>query len=45
MSNIICSLLFGERFDYADPEFDRLMHVFDEAFRAIATNILVSLPP
>ncbi|KAM4695602.1 cytochrome P450 2G1-like [Rhinophrynus dorsalis] len=36
-SNIICSLIFGQRFEYDDPEFRRLMHIIDEIFRTMSS--------
>uniref|UniRef100_A0A3Q1GWF8 Cytochrome P450 2J2-like n=1 Tax=Acanthochromis polyacanthus TaxID=80966 RepID=A0A3Q1GWF8_9TELE len=33
VSNIICSLVFGHRFEYSDEKFQKLIGTFDEAFR------------
>ncbi|XP_049642463.1 cytochrome P450 2B11-like [Suncus etruscus] len=38
-ANIICSIVFGKRFSYQDPEFLQLMNVFLEIF-----NLLSSFP-
>ncbi len=42
VSNIICSLLFGERYEYDDPEFQELIDVLDEIFEFLVTNVMVS---
>ncbi|CAH2314062.1 cytochrome P450 2G1-like [Pelobates cultripes] len=31
-SNIICSIIFGNRFSYTDPDFRRFMRIIDEIF-------------
>ncbi|XP_072106386.1 cytochrome P450 2J2-like [Mobula birostris] len=31
-SNIICSIVFGERFDYSDKKFLQLLHMLEESF-------------
>ncbi|KAM4696316.1 cytochrome P450 2B11-like [Rhinophrynus dorsalis] len=35
--NIICSIIFGKRFEYDDPEFRRLMYILDEIFRSMTS--------
>ncbi|NXD88883.1 CP2G1 protein, partial [Halcyon senegalensis] len=35
--NIICSIVFGRRFDYRDAEFLELLHLMNESFREIST--------
>lgn len=37
MSNIICSIVFGNRFDYRDSEFLELLRLMNESFREIST--------
>ncbi|KAG8511380.1 Cytochrome P450 2B11 [Galemys pyrenaicus] len=32
MANVICSIVFGERFSYQDPRFLMLLHLLSEAF-------------
>ncbi|KAM4641739.1 uncharacterized protein O3C94_016057 [Discoglossus pictus] len=36
-SNIICSLIFGDRYGYDDPDFRRLMHIINEMFHSLAS--------
>ncbi|NXX99931.1 CP2G1 protein, partial [Centropus bengalensis] len=35
--NIICSIVFGNRFDYHDQEFLELLQLMNESFREIST--------
>ncbi|NXG72839.1 CP2G1 protein, partial [Baryphthengus martii] len=35
--NIICSIVFGRRFDYRDEEFLELLRMMNESFREIST--------
>ncbi|XP_069739125.1 LOW QUALITY PROTEIN: cytochrome P450 2G1-like [Phaenicophaeus curvirostris] len=37
VSNIICSIVFGDRFDYRDEEFLELLQMMNESFREIST--------
>ncbi|XP_050186911.1 cytochrome P450 2G1-like [Myiozetetes cayanensis] len=37
VSNIICSIVFGHRFDYGDPEFLELLGMMNQSFREIST--------
>ncbi|MEE6524361.1 hypothetical protein FKM82_023783, partial [Ascaphus truei] len=34
VSNLICSIVFGNRFEYDDDKFHRLQHLFEEALKA-----------
>ncbi|XP_075043085.1 cytochrome P450 2G1-like [Mixophyes fleayi] len=36
-ANIICSIIFGNRYAYEDPEFRRLMHIIDDIFRSMTS--------
>ncbi|NWV41541.1 CP2G1 protein, partial [Grantiella picta] len=38
VSNIICSIIFGNRFGYKDPEFLELLHLMNESFQEISTG-------
>ncbi|XP_061099687.1 cytochrome P450 2K4-like [Conger conger] len=42
VSNIICSMLFGHRFDYADPVFREMIHLFNESLQ-LASSAEISL--
>ena len=47
VSNIICSITFGERFDYHDSQFQELLRLLDEAMylgssKMVRVSILVS---
>ncbi|NWW92719.1 CP2G1 protein, partial [Rhynochetos jubatus] len=35
--NIICSIVFGNRFDYQDEEFLELLRLMNESFRELST--------
>ncbi|XP_057230320.1 cytochrome P450 2G1-like isoform X4 [Malurus melanocephalus] len=37
VSNIICSIVFGSRFDYHDPEFLEMMQLINNSFREMST--------
>ncbi|CAG5120658.1 unnamed protein product [Candidula unifasciata] len=36
VSNVICSIIIGKRFDYNDPFFINFMHIFNEQIRLLA---------
>lgn len=36
-ANIICSIVFGKRFGYRDPEFLRLLDLFYQSFALISS--------
>ncbi|XP_026548598.1 cytochrome P450 2G1-like [Notechis scutatus] len=38
VSNIICSIIFGNRFDYKDEEFLGLMKMMNDSFRQMSTS-------
>ncbi|XP_066494466.1 cytochrome P450 2G1-like isoform X4 [Tiliqua scincoides] len=37
ISNVICSIVFGDRFDYEDKEFLALMKIMNDSFREMST--------
>ncbi|KAM6360779.1 LOW QUALITY PROTEIN: cytochrome P450 2G1-like, partial [Pluvialis apricaria] len=37
VSNVICSIVFGDRFDYGDEEFLLLLRMMNESFRELST--------
>ncbi|NWH68581.1 CP2G1 protein, partial [Geococcyx californianus] len=36
--NVICSIVFGNRFDYRDKEFLELLQMMNDSFREISTS-------
>ncbi|XP_069823411.1 cytochrome P450 2D15-like [Dendropsophus ebraccatus] len=47
VSNVICSIVFGDRFDYDDAKFQRFLHLFDAALKAesgLFAQILNEIP-
>ncbi|XP_075430111.1 cytochrome P450 2D17-like isoform X2 [Ascaphus truei] len=47
VSNMICSIAFGDRFDYDDVKFQRLLRLFEETFKAesgLLAQILNEVP-
>ncbi|XP_076441361.1 cytochrome P450 2B4-like [Babylonia areolata] len=45
VSNNICSILFGKRYDYQDPGFLHLMHCFDRNFRLLTGTAILNFIP
>ena len=41
VSNNICSIVFGQRFEYNDPEFIRYLSTMDENFKILSGELLV----
>ncbi|CAJ0921126.1 unnamed protein product [Ranitomeya imitator] len=37
LSNVICSIIFGKRFEYDDPMFQKLINMLDESVKLVAT--------
>ncbi|NWI08514.1 CP2G1 protein, partial [Crypturellus soui] len=35
--NVICSIVFGDRFDYEDREFHEMLQIMNESFRELST--------
>ena len=40
ISNIICSIMFGERFSYDDPEFIRMLEILDTMVEEFANLVI-----
>ncbi|XP_072046817.1 cytochrome P450 2U1-like [Amphiura filiformis] len=45
VSNVICSVVFGKRFEYDDPEFKTLLHSLEEADQKVSFNLLRMMSP
>ncbi|XP_005101694.1 cytochrome P450 2U1 [Aplysia californica] len=45
MSNIICSICFGKRFEYEDPDFKDILNIFDENMRISGSTSIVNYFP
>lgn len=39
VSNVICSIIFGDRFDYSDASFQRMIHLLRESFELASKPI------
>ncbi|XP_032642885.1 cytochrome P450 2D15-like [Chelonoidis abingdonii] len=47
VSNVICSLIYGERFDYDNKKFQRLLHLFEQALNeetGFLSQLLIVVP-
>ncbi|CAJ0928395.1 unnamed protein product, partial [Ranitomeya imitator] len=45
ISNVICSIIFGKRFEYDDPEFEKLIKIVDENVNLVGSpKVLVRKP-
>ena len=45
VSNIICSVVFGRRFEYSDPDFKLYMKIMSESMSIIGSNGILSVFP
>ncbi|XP_029650979.1 cytochrome P450 2J5-like [Octopus sinensis] len=45
VANVICSLMFGRRFDYDNPQFKKYVHGIDENFKNIGLSAIVNFFP
>ncbi|XP_041353886.1 cytochrome P450 2B4-like [Gigantopelta aegis] len=45
IANIICSIAFGERFQYNDPKFKHLLEIFEENMRLVGGMSLLNFFP
>ena len=43
VANIICALLFGDRYNYGDMEFQQLQECNDKIFEFLGTSKIVSV--
>ncbi|XP_050391263.1 cytochrome P450 2B5 isoform X1 [Patella vulgata] len=45
VSNIICSIVFGDRFEYNDPLFTKFLDIFDENLKMVGGTSLLNFFP
>ena len=45
VSNIICSVVFGTRFEYSDPKFKNYMHIMTESMEIVSNSGIISVFP
>ena len=45
VSNIICAVVFGHRFEYSDPEFKLYMKIMSESINIVGSNGILSVFP
>ncbi|XP_076440232.1 cytochrome P450 2U1-like [Babylonia areolata] len=45
ISNNICSIAFGSRFEYDDPKFNRYLHCVDESFKLVGGTASLNFLP
>ena len=45
IANVICSLLFGERYDYSDLEFKEMRHLVDDGFLLVGKTYDLNFVP
>ncbi|XP_072014764.1 cytochrome P450 2D10-like [Amphiura filiformis] len=45
VSNVICSVVFGKRYEYHDPEFTNLLHLLEDSLSHITVKILLMMMP
>ncbi|XP_072024455.1 cytochrome P450 2U1-like [Amphiura filiformis] len=44
-SNVLCSVIFGKRFDYDEPKFERLLHISKRQIEIIGTGVVALYVP
>ena len=45
VSNVICTLVFGKRFQYDDPSFQHLLQVLSDNFTSVGSGIMLEFLP
>ncbi|XP_055864758.1 cytochrome P450 2J2-like isoform X3 [Biomphalaria glabrata] len=45
ISNIICSIIFGKRFEFGDEKFTELVQMFNEAVKANSADLILNFVP